>query len=85
MRSLDALIRLVRKLPEAEQATRGLAWVTDVCVQGATVSVNQSHLSNDWLKEVRAAAEEHGTMTQWQSLVDALVVAGNARLAPLST
>ena len=84
-RCVDALIRLVRSLPIDEQATRGLAWVADLCIQGDRVAVAQSWLSNEWLKEIRAAVEEHGTLPQWQALVDALVVAGNSDLALLST
>ncbi|WP_346535610.1 ATP-binding protein [Micromonospora sp. DPT] len=84
-RCLDALIRLVRKLPAAEQATRGLAWVTDLCVQDGRVTVNRSTSSNEWLTAIRAAVEEHGTLPQWQALIDALVVAGNSGLAAYST
>jgi hypothetical protein len=84
-RCVDALIRLVRKLPIGEQATRGLAWVADLCVQDDRVTVNRSTSSNDWLTAIRAAVEEHGTLPQWQALIDALVVAGNSGLAAYST
>ncbi|AXH94726.1 ATP-binding protein [Micromonospora aurantiaca] len=84
-RCVDALIRLVRKLPIEEQATRGLAWVEDLCIQHDQVTVNQSWSSNEWLTAIRAEVEEHGTLPQWQALVDALVVAGNSGLAPFST
>ena len=84
-RCVDALIRLVRKLPIRDQATCGLAWLADLCVQDNRVTVDQSWSSNDWLKEIRAAVDEHGTLPQWQALVDALVVAGNSGLAPFST
>jgi hypothetical protein len=81
---LDALIRLVRKLTVQEQAIRGLAWVADLCIQNRRVTINRSTYSNDWLTAIRAAVEEHGTLPQWQALVDALVVAGNAGLAAYS-
>jgi hypothetical protein len=82
---LDGLIRLVRKLPIPQQATRGLGWVAQACEVGDQVVVKQSWSSNDWLKEIRAAVEEHGTLPEWQALVDSLVVAGNSSLAPFST
>ncbi|WP_025348374.1 ATP-binding protein [Nocardia nova] len=84
-RCLEALIRLVRKLPIRKQATQGLSWVTEVCLDGDDVKVYESWSSDDWLKQIRAAADEHGTLAQWQRLVDALVVAGNSSLAPYST
>jgi hypothetical protein len=46
--------------------------------------VKQTWTSDEWLKEVRSAAEEHGRLDQWQMLVDAMVVAGNEGLAPYS-
>lgn len=83
-RCADALIRLVRKLPVAQQVSDGLRWVRDLCIRDGQVLVRQSWTSNEWLKEVRGAAEEHGTLDEWQMLVDAMVVAGNEDLAPYS-
>lgn len=31
-------------------------------IQGDRVTVDQSRSSNDWLKEIRAAVEQHGTL-----------------------
>ncbi|MEV4842765.1 ATP-binding protein, partial [Micromonospora matsumotoense] len=84
-RCVEALIRLVRRLPIEEQATRGLAWVSELCVQNGRATVKRSTSSNEWLTATRAAAEEHGTLQQWQTLIDALVVAGNSGLAAYST
>ncbi|MFD8715023.1 hypothetical protein ACFV07_31830 [Streptomyces anulatus] len=81
---LDALIRILRKLPEETQATRGVRWVSGVCVQEGRVTVKRSRLSDDWLKEIRGTAEELDELGDWQMLVDALVVAGNKGLAPYS-
>jgi len=82
---VDALIRILRKLPESQQTTNGLTWVSELCIQEGRVTVTRSTASNEWLKEVRIIAEEHGRLPQWQALVDALVVAGNTELAPYST
>ncbi len=81
---VDALIRILRKLPLAEQVTRGLKWITLLCTLDGQIVVNQTLLSNDWLKEVRSTAEELNGLGEWQELVDAMVVAGNEGLAPYS-
>jgi hypothetical protein len=81
---VDGLIGILRKLPVKVQVTRGLRWVSDVCIQNDRVTVKQSWLSNDWLKEIRSMAEELGYLDVWQKLVDSLVVAGNRGLAPYS-
>ncbi|CAM5585901.1 ATP-binding protein OS=Streptomyces fumanus OX=67302 GN=GCM10018772_50390 PE=4 SV=1 [Streptomyces fumanus] len=82
--SVDALIGILRKLPEEVQATRGVYWVSDLCIQDGRVTVKRSWLSNNWLKEIRRTAEEIGELDKWQVLVDSLVVAGNEGLAPYS-
>ncbi|MFE1267481.1 hypothetical protein [Streptomyces sp. NPDC058758] len=81
---LDALIRILRKLPKETQATRGVSWVSDLCIQEGRVTVKWSRLSDDWLKEIRRTAEEIDELDSWQMLVDSFVVAGNERLAPYS-
>ncbi|KOT54544.1 hypothetical protein ADK43_26795 [Streptomyces rimosus subsp. rimosus] len=83
-KSVDALIGILRKLPQEVQATRGVYWVSDLCIQDGHVTVKQSWLSNSWLKEIRRTADELGELDEWQMLVDSLVVAGNERLAPHS-
>ncbi|MFF4594169.1 hypothetical protein [Amycolatopsis sp. NPDC001319] len=83
-KAVDGLIRILRKLPVEVQVTRGLRWVSDLCIQNGSVTVKQSWLSNDWLKEIRSAAEELDRLVEWQVLVDSLVVAGNEGLAPYS-
>jgi hypothetical protein len=45
---------------------------------------SHSYALQSWLIEMRAAAEQAGTLSEWQELVDALVVAGAGRLAPYS-
>ncbi|MFJ1973705.1 hypothetical protein ACIO93_34165 [Streptomyces sp. NPDC087903] len=83
-RSVDALIGILRKLPEELQATRGVRWVSDLCIQDGRVTVKYSSFSNRWLKGIRRTAEEIGKLDEWQMLVDSLVVAGNEGLAPYS-
>lgn len=84
VKGVDALVKLLRRLPLDLQATRGVGWVSDLCIQSGRVTVSQSWLLNDWLKETRNAAEDLGRLEEWQMLVDSLVVAGNEGLAPYS-
>ncbi|WP_202637497.1 hypothetical protein [Rhodococcus ruber] len=81
---VDGLIGLLRRLPVEVQVRRGLAWVSDLCIQDGAVTVDQSWHTNDWLKEIRNSAEELKLLDEWQMLVDSLVVAGNEGLAPYS-
>lgn len=84
VKGVDALIGLLRRLPLDVQATHGVGWVADLCIQSGRVTVKRSWLLNNWLKETRNAAEELGRLGAWQMLVDFLVVAGNEGLAPYS-
>jgi hypothetical protein len=59
---VDGLIRILRKLPAEVQITHGLRWVSDLCIQDGRVTVKQSWLSNDWLKEIRRTTEELGQL-----------------------
>lgn len=81
---VDALIGFLRRLPLGVQATRGVEWVADLCIQEGCVTVSQSWRLNDWLKETRNEADELGRLGEWQMLIDFLVVAGNQGLAPYS-
>ncbi|MFI1381819.1 hypothetical protein [Embleya sp. NPDC020886] len=83
-KSVDALIGILRKLPAEVQATRGVHWVSDLCIQDGRVTVKQSWFLDSWLKEIRRTAEDLGKLDEWQMLVDSLVVAGNEGLAPFS-
>ncbi|WP_211604298.1 hypothetical protein [Phycicoccus avicenniae] len=84
VKSVDALIGLLRRLSLDVQATRGVGWVANLCIQSGRVTVSRSWFLDTWLKEVRNAAEELGRLDEWQMLVDSLVVAGNEGLAPYS-
>ncbi|MEU5552118.1 trypsin-like peptidase domain-containing protein [Micromonospora sp. NPDC047793] len=84
VKCVDGLIGILRKLPVEVQVNRGLRWVSDLCIQDGRVTVKQSWLSNNWLKEIRSTAEELGRLDEWQMLVDSLAVSGNEGLAPYS-
>jgi len=50
---------------------------------GAQVA-NRSYALQTWLIEIRPAAEQAGTLADWEELVDELVVAGAGQLAGYS-
>jgi hypothetical protein len=83
--SLNPLIRLIGRRPIADQVATGLDWVKTLCLRDGKVLVSGTAVSNDWLMGIRSAAEQRGHLECWQSLVDAMVVAGNTTLAPYST
>jgi hypothetical protein len=45
---------------------------------------NRTFVLSTWLIEIRQPASDTGLLSDWQCIVDALVVAGVARLAPYS-
>jgi hypothetical protein len=81
---VDTLIMLLRTLPTSDQATTGLTWVSSIVMADVDGVARRSYLLAEWLIELRAASENAGTLRTWQDIVDALVVAGVARLAPYS-
>jgi predicted DNA binding CopG/RHH family protein len=83
-RCVDSLIGLIHKLPLDKQASTGLRWVRTLALDHVEHVVARSFALNSWLIETRSAAEHAGTLSDWQELVDALVVAGATELAPYS-
>jgi hypothetical protein len=81
---LDSLIGMLRNLQASDQAEVGLPWVSAVAYGDIPASARRSWFLSDWLVEIRPAAADAGILSAWQSLVDALVVAGANELAPYS-
>jgi hypothetical protein len=81
---VDSLIGLLRNLSLSDQARIGLPWVASLALADVKASARRSWLLATWLIEIRAQASDVGQLTAWQALVDALVVAGENRLAPYS-
>ena len=44
----------------------------------------RAYSPSNWLIDIRSAAVDAGLLSNWQEVVDALVVAGVTRLAPYS-
>jgi hypothetical protein len=81
---VDSLIGLLLSLSLSDQASIGLPWVASISLADAEPFARRSWLLATWLIDVRSAAADAGKTTVWQELVDALVVAGENRLAPYS-
>lgn len=82
---VDNLVRfVVSSLPVAEQARIGVPWVARSVLADSGAIAGRCYSLTSWLIEIRTAADEAGLSRHWQRTVDALVVAGNSRLAPYS-
>ncbi|MFJ5609301.1 hypothetical protein ACIQCJ_07935 [Streptomyces sp. NPDC093221] len=81
---VDQLIGFIKPLPADVQARTGLPWVADLVLANPSRVANRTYLLTSWLIELRQAAADAGVTSDWQRVVDALVVAGVSRLAPYS-
>ena len=82
---VDNLVRFVASsLPAAEQARIGVPWVARAVLADPGGAAGRCYSLTNWLVEIRTAAGEAGLSRDWQRTVDALVVAGDTRLAPYS-
>jgi hypothetical protein len=81
---VDSLIGLLRSLAPPDQADIGLRWVASIAFADVEACARRSWLLPAWLIEIRVPVVDAGTLTTWQALVDALVVAGVNRLAAYS-
>ena len=81
---VDQLISFLSTVALDDQVRRGLPWVASLVTANPTRIARGSHLLTTWLIEVRSVAVDAGLSLVWQQVVDDLVVAGVARLAPYS-
>ena len=81
---VDQLIGFLRMLAPEEQVCVGLPWVAKLVLASSGNVGKGSYLVATWLIETRSAADSAGLSSQWQQIVDALVVEGVTRLAPYS-
>jgi len=81
---VDHLILFLREFAPEDQVRIGLPWLMIlVFADVPSVAGGSFHLPT-WLIETRSAVADAGLLTEWQRVVDALVVAGVRRLAPYS-
>jgi hypothetical protein len=81
---VDHLISFLGPLAPEDQARVGLVWVANLVLADPGRVANRTFLLSSWLIVVRQAASDAGLLSDWQRIVDALVVAGVTRLAPYS-
>ena len=81
---VDRLICFVRTLGPDDQVRLGLPWVTKLVEADPIRIARGTYMLPTWLIEMRSVAVDAGLLTGWQQVVDDLVVAGAARLAPYS-
>ena len=81
---VDWLIGFICGLELDEQARVGLPWVAKLVEADPNRIADRTYTLATWLIEIRVAAVAAGLSPIWQQVVDALVVAGVARLAPFS-
>jgi hypothetical protein len=82
---VDQLIAFLKASLEADDQIRlGLPRVADIVLADPSRVAKRSFLITPWLIENRATASDAGLLSEWQRVVDALVVAGVNRLAPYS-
>jgi hypothetical protein len=78
------LVGFARPLPPEDQARVGLPWIERLVLASPGGVANRTFMLSTWLVEIRQPASDVGLLPDWQRVVDALVVAGVARLAPYS-
>jgi hypothetical protein len=82
---VDQLIAFLKASLEVDDQIRlGLPRVADIVLADPGRVAKRSFLISTWLIENRATASDAGLLSDWQRVVDALVVVGVNRLAPYS-
>lgn len=82
--SVDRLIALLRLTSMGHQVNDGLPWIEDLVHADVTAIAGSSYLLPEWLAETRAAARTTPQGSNWQRIVDLLVVAGEERIPDLA-
>ena len=81
---VDQLIGFLGVLPPDEEVRTGLPWLQALILRNPDRIAAGSFMIATWLIENRAAAADASLLPRWQEIVDALVVAGDSRLATYS-
>ena len=83
-RCVDQLPAFVYTLDPEEQVQVVLPWVAKIVLPNPARIASKTYGLADWLIEIRGAAADSDLIDTWQQIVDALVVAGETKLAPYS-
>jgi hypothetical protein len=78
---LDALLHFLDRIPIEQQALLGLPWVEQLVMGGPSQIANRSSLLPNWLGLIRTHARSRPLIELWHRIVDALIVAGDGRIA----
>lgn len=81
---VDQLVSFLRALTSEDQVRLGLPWMAQLVLTKPGNIARRTYLLPNWLIETHAVAEAIELASTWQQIVDALVVAGDSRLAPYS-
>ena len=81
---VDQLIIFLKPLSPEDQARLGIPWVAKLVLPSPGQIAGRSFMLAEWLIEIRSDAMETDLSDRWQQIVDALVVEGDAKLAPYS-
>ena len=82
--SIDQLVNFLMPMHFEERVRTGLPWLADLVLTQPDKVAQRTYLLVDWLIEAQSVARDNGILDVWQQVVDALVVAGETRLAPYS-
>ncbi len=83
-RCVDQLVAFAHTREPEEQVQVVLPWLAQLVLPNPIRIASNTYVLANWLIEVRGAAADSGLIDMWQQIVDALVVAGEMRLAPYS-
>lgn len=81
---VDQLISFLDVLASEVQVRTGLPWIGKLVLAYPARIAGRSYRLSTWLIEARSTAVDAGLLASWQEVVDALVVAGDTRLAAYS-
>ena len=81
---IDQLVNFLIPMHIVERIRTGLPWLADLVLAQPDRVAQRTYLLVDWLIEAQPVARDGGVLDVWQQIVDALVVAGETRLAPYS-
>ena len=81
---VDRLVAFIRSMKLDDQVRVGLPWIATVVLGDPASIARGAYTLSTWLTETRSVAVDTKLLSTWQEIVDALVVAGDSRLARYS-
>ena len=78
---VDRLVAFIRTMAPDDQVRVGLPWLATLVLRDPAPIARGAYTLATWLTETRSVAVDNALLSTWQEVVDALVVAGDSRLA----